>query len=309
MNNLNGSKDGVPEPAHLTWVNIAIGLLFLLLDASLSIFFQLGLSVSLLTAAARCVLQLTVMGFVLQRVFETNSPWAVAGITCLLILLGTIETVVNKSKRRFQYMFPSVLLSMLSSAIPVSILGTRFAMGYDPWWQPAAYIPVVGMLCGNTISAIVVSTTSILRDVKDNRDKVEMYLAFGGSRWEACKPIATDALRLALTPTLNQMSVIGLISIPGMMTGAILGGSSVEQAARLQMVIMFLISAATALAAIMATGLACAIVVDEEQRIRDERVSEGKAAIWVGRDKVAEAIKKGLGFPGKARHRVENGST
>ncbi|KAG8861606.1 hypothetical protein FRB91_003729 [Serendipita sp. 411] len=92
MNNLNGSKDGVPEPAHLTWVNIAIGLLFLLLDASLSIFFQLGLSVSLLTAAARCVLQLTVMGFVLQRVFETNSPWAVAGITCLLILLGTIET-------------------------------------------------------------------------------------------------------------------------------------------------------------------------------------------------------------------------
>ncbi|KAG8799935.1 hypothetical protein FRC16_004069 [Serendipita sp. 398] len=225
-------------------------------------------------------------------------------------------------------MFPSVLLSMLSSAIPVSILGTRFAMGYDPWWQPAAYIPVVGMLCGNTISAIVVSTTSILRDVKDNRDKVEMYLAFGGSRWEACKPIATDALRLALTPTLNQMrrvlstqflpyfslvaltySVIGLISIPGMMTGAILGGSSVEQAARLQMVIMFLISAATALAAIMATGLACAIVVDEEQRIRDERVSEGKAAIWVGRDKVAEAIKKGLGFPGKARHRVENGST
>ena len=88
---------------------------------------------------------------------------------------------------------------MMSSAIPVSILGTRFAMGYSPWWQPAAYIPVIGMLCGNTISAIVVSTTSVLRDIKyvlslfseqstynhrgirDNRDKVEMYLAFGGS--------------------------------------------------------------------------------------------------------------------------------
>ncbi|KAG8821444.1 hypothetical protein FRC17_009827 [Serendipita sp. 399] len=196
---------------------------------------------------------------------------------------------------------------MLTSAIPVSILGTRFAMGYDPWWQPAAYIPVVGMLCGNTISAIVVSTTSILRDIKDNRDKVEMYLAFGGSRWEASKPIATEALRLALTPTLNQMSVIGLISIPGMMTGAILGGSSVEQAARLQMVIMFLISASTALAAIMATMIACAIVIDEEQRIRDERVSEGKAAIWVARDKLVVAIRKGLGFTGKTRERVGNG--
>lgn len=157
---------GTPKPAHLTWTNIGVGLLFLLLDAFLSWYFALGLSTSLLVAAARCVVQLTVMGFVLQRVFETDSPWAVAGITCLLILLGTVEVVINKSKRRFTHMFPTVLVSMMSSAIPVSILGTRFAMGYTPWWQPAAYIPVVGMLCGNTISAIVVSTTSVLRDIK-----------------------------------------------------------------------------------------------------------------------------------------------
>jgi ABC-type iron transport system FetAB permease component len=94
--------------------------------------------------------------------------------------------------------------------------------------------------------------------LSENRDKVETYLAFGASRYEACKPIATSALRLALTPTINQMryvmlplfsrvklsywfvltcsncSVVGLISIPGMMTGAILGGASVDQAAKLQ---------------------------------------------------------------------------
>ncbi|CCA73581.1 hypothetical protein PIIN_07533 [Serendipita indica DSM 11827] len=274
---------GTPKPAHLTWTNIGVGLLFLLLDAFLSWYFALGLSTSLLVAAARCVVQLTVMGFVLQRVFETDSPWAVAGITCLLILLGTVEVVINKSKRRFTHMFPTVLVSMMSSAIPVSILGTRFAMGYTPWWQPAAYIPVVGMLCGNTISAIVVSTTSVLRDIN--------------SRFEACKPIATEALRLALTPTLNQMSVIGLISIPGMMTGAILGGSSVEQAARLQMVIMFLISAATALAAIMATTLACATVVDQEQRIREERISEGAATVWIVRDRISGAVLDALRWP------------
>ncbi|CAG7849542.1 SubName: Full=Uncharacterized protein {ECO:0000313/EMBL:CCA73581.1} [Serendipita indica DSM 11827] len=263
---------GTPKPAHLTWTNIGVGLLFLLLDAFLSWYFALGLSTSLLVAAARCVVQLTVMGFVLQRVFETDSPWAVAGIT-----------LINKSKRRFTHMFPTVLVSMMSSAIPVSILGTRFAMGYTPWWQPAAYIPVVGMLCGNTISAIVVSTTSVLRDIN--------------SRFEACKPIATEALRLALTPTLNQMSVIGLISIPGMMTGAILGGSSVEQAARLQMVIMFLISAATALAAIMATTLACATVVDQEQRIREERISEGAATVWIVRDRISGAVLDALRWP------------
>lgn len=68
----------------------------------------------------------------------------------------------------------------------------------------------------------------------ENRDKIETYLAMGATRFEACKPIGKEALKLALLPTVNQMSVIGLISIPGMMTGAIIGGSSVQQAARLQ---------------------------------------------------------------------------
>jgi ABC-type iron transport system FetAB permease component len=72
----------VPKTAYLTWANVAIGLLFLLLDVALSFFLQLGLSTSLLTAAARCVIQLTIMGFVLKSVFETNHPWAVAGISC-----------------------------------------------------------------------------------------------------------------------------------------------------------------------------------------------------------------------------------
>jgi ABC-type iron transport system FetAB permease component len=90
------------------------------------------------------------------------------------------------------------------------------------------------MLLGNAISAIGVAMNTVQKEFADNRDKVETYLAMGASRFEACKPIACEALKLALLPTVNQMSIIGLISIPGMMTGAIVGGKSVEQAARLQ---------------------------------------------------------------------------
>ena len=139
----------------------------------------------------------------------------------------------------------------------------------------------------------------------DNRDKVETYLAFGASRFEACLPIAREALRLALTPTINSMrsvfltllfcfdlalirplldsgvcSVIGIISIPGMMTGAILGGSSVEQAAKLQMVIMFMISASTALAAIVTTVITLSVVVDNEHRLRPDRIDVKEHVIW-----------------------------
>ena len=89
-------------------------------------------------------------------------------------------------------------------------------------------------------------------------------------------------------------SVIGIIAIPGMMTGAILGGSSVEQAARLQMVIMFMISASTALSSIVTTLLALGIVVDSEHRVRVDRIDTRQHVVWRAQklvlSKVAERI-------------------
>ncbi len=134
--------------------------------------------------------------------------------------------------------------------------------------------------------------------------------------------MAADALRLALAPVVNRMrsvshhhasriqvagpslttrssaichSVLGIISIPGMMTGAILGGASVEYAARLQMVIVFMISASTTLAAIGATGAALAVVVDGEHRIREDRVDGRphfvyRAVEWGG-ERMVGAVK------------------
>ncbi|EJF64890.1 hypothetical protein DICSQDRAFT_80679 [Dichomitus squalens LYAD-421 SS1] len=275
---------GPEQTTHLNWGNVGLAFSFVLLNGVLSTAFGLGVGSGLLTAAIRCVVQLSVVALILQKVFETQNSAVVAAMAILLNLMGTIETVVNKSKKRYDWMFVSVFLGMLGSTIPVSIVGARFAMGIQPFWKPEQYIPIVGMLCGSTISGIVVSVTYVLKEIYDNRDKVEMYLAFGASRFEACKPVARDALRLALTPNINQMSVIGIIAIPGMMTGAILGGSSVEQAARLQMVIMFMISSSTALASIATTILALGVVVDAQHRVRTDRIDTREHAVWRARN-------------------------
>ncbi|KAG9099083.1 hypothetical protein FS749_002154 [Ceratobasidium sp. UAMH 11750] len=211
---------------------------------------------------------------------------------------------------------PSTFVAMAISTIPVSIIGTRFAMSETDFWAAEKYIPVLGMLCGSTISGIVVATTSVLKELHENRDKIETYLAFGASRYEACKPIATSALRLALTPTINQMSVIGLISIPGMMTGALLGGASVDQAAKLQMVIMFMINASTTLASIAGMLAALSVAVDDQSRVRSERITSEKHALWRTRDRaihgVVHAGKAGLNRLRHARYRTSssgNGET
>ena len=97
----------------------------------------------------------------------------------------------------------------------------------------------------------------------------------------------------ALLP-ISTHSVIGIIAIPGMMTGAILGGSSVEQAARLQMVIMFMISSCTALSSIVTTILALGVVVDNEHRVRTDRIDTRPHAVWRARNAVVSKIVDGV---------------
>lgn len=167
-------------------------------------------------------------------------------------------------------------------------------MSVEPFWKPNQYIPIVGMLAGATVAGIVVALTLVLREVHENRDKIETYLACGASRWEACKPLAQQALLVALAPTVNQMSVIGIIAIPGMMTGALLGGSSVEQAAKLQMIIMFCISASTAFGTILAVILCLMILVDSEHRVRGERIDPTKHSIWKRRDEIMKTVREAV---------------
>ncbi|KAF9447402.1 hypothetical protein P691DRAFT_671565 [Macrolepiota fuliginosa MF-IS2] len=286
-----------PPPStkpELGWENVAIALAFILFNTFLSRILKIGVGTSLLVSAIRCIVQLTLVATILQQVFAAEDKWVVAGISFLLNLLGTIEIVVNKSKRRYQYMFTSVLCAMLCSTIPVSIIGTRYAMAVDPFWTPIQYIPIVGMLCGSTISGMTVSISYVLKELQENRDKVEVYLAFGASRVEASRPIVIEALRLALTPTINTMSVMGIIAIPGMMTGAILGGSSVQQAARLQIIIIFMNSASTALASIFATFSIIAVTVDRHHRIRIDRIEDKKHVVWRANDWVTGKMGQGI---------------
>ncbi|XP_006459590.1 hypothetical protein AGABI2DRAFT_184217 [Agaricus bisporus var. bisporus H97] len=285
------TETGTSLQKNLSWHNVLIAFAFISFNALVSWVLEIGIGKSLLISAVRCMVQLTLVATILQQVFMAENKWIVAGIAILLNVLGTMEVVVNKVKCRYEYMLPSVLIAMLGSTIPISIIGTRYAMAVDPFWEPMQYIPIVGMLCGATISGITVSTNYILKEFQENRDKVEIYLAFGASRIEACRPIAIAALRLALTPTINSMSVLGIIAIPGMMTGAILGGSSVQQAARLQMIIIFMISSSTTLATVFTTFSCIAVIVDAKHRIRCDRIidnSSKEVRVVLGREKKEE---------------------
>jgi len=205
IQNLEGNISMTITSSNLTWINVGIALAFILFDIAVSTVFRLGIGLSLLIAALRCISQLALVAAVLHRVFETKNPWVVALICLVLNFLGTFEAVINRSPRRFHYMFPAVLVAMLGSTIPISIIGTKFAMAVTPFWTPIQFIPIVGMLCGSSMSGIVIAVSYVLKEFQENKDKIETYLAFGATRVEACRPIAIQALKLALTPPINSM--------------------------------------------------------------------------------------------------------
>ncbi|GAN10681.1 conserved hypothetical protein [Mucor ambiguus] len=282
-----------PAPT-LTWVNVAIASSFILINGFISLVLGLQLEKTLIIAAIRCLVQLTLMGFILEDVFKTRHPALVMLMTFVLIFLGAYETVYNKSKQTYKGMFISVLLSSGIATLVVGIVGTRFAMKQAPFWIPEIFIPTMGMLLGNAMSGMAVALSSCLSSVGTRKEQIETYLAFGASRWEAGQSIAIEAVRLSMLPTINQMSVIGLIAIPGMMTGQILGGAPVSNAVKYQQIIMFLISASTALGVLSAVVSCIRVVIDSRHRLRPEKIINGRASLFQDIKQVLINVWKGL---------------
>jgi putative ABC transport system permease protein len=119
--------------------------------------------------------------------------------------------------------------------------------GIDTWYHPQYTIPLLGMILGNALTGISIGLATFTESLVARRAEVETLLALGATRWEASRAPMRHALRTGLTPIINSMMVAGVVSLPGMMTGQLLAGVSPIEAVKYQIVIMFVIAAATAL--------------------------------------------------------------
>jgi putative ABC transport system permease protein len=231
----------------LTYTQVALAALLILINGAISRALRLDLERTLAWASLRTVLQLALIGLVLEWVFRVDRWYIVLALLALMTLIAGL-TAAQRSKRRF----PGIWLNTIVSIWASSWLVTAYAVmvvvqGTHAWYQPQYTIPLMGMVLGNSLNGTSLGINAFTEALVVHRERVEMALTLGATRWEAARMPMQSAVRTGMIPIINSMLVVGIVSLPGMMTGQLLSGTPPVHAVKYQIVIMFLIAAATAL--------------------------------------------------------------
>ena len=258
----------------LNYGDLAVGALLILLDAGLSILLRLGLARQLMVAGVRMVVQLTLMGLVLNTLFDQLSPLFTAMAAVVMIGFAGYEISARQDKPLGGWWNLGLGTGAISlSTVLVTVLALFTAMRPDPWYDPHYAIPLLGMILGNTMTGIALGLNVLTGGAVSGRVGIEAQLMLGATRLQALAPMVRKSLRTAMMPIINTMAATGVVSLPGMMTGQILGGVPPVEAVKYQIMILCLIAGAIGIGAVAAILIAARRLTDDRHRLRLDRLA------------------------------------
>ncbi len=244
-------------------LQLAFTVVLVLITGAISSLLKLGLLRSLLWGTVRTFVQLTLVGYALTYIFKINNLWLIMAIITLMCFIAS-KTAVKRTPNVPNY--PSLLafVSLLASTYLVGSLVTVLIISPDPWYSARIAIPIFGMILGNSMNGIALSLDRLYSEARSRSAEIEAMLTFGATPWEAIRSSVQEAVRAGMTPTINSLTVVGLVSLPGMMTGQILGGADPSEAVRYQIVVMLMIAAAVAIGCLILVGLSYKKLFNED---------------------------------------------
>jgi putative ABC transport system permease protein len=251
--------------SDIGWEGLALSLLLVALAIGLSMWRGLGLEGSMAWASVRAIVQLLVVGLALQVLLEpdTSLGWSVLWVLGMIVFAA--ETVRRRA-REVPQLFPLALAAFGTAAVVV--LGVLFGFGvFD--LDAQTLIPLAGLMIGNSMTATVLVARRLVEELRDKRNEVEARLALGQPSADAASPYIRNALRTALVPQIETTKAVGLVFLPGAMTGLILAGVDPLDAVQVQAAVMFVVlgSAATT-TAVVALGVQRRLFTRDHRLVR-----------------------------------------
>ncbi len=235
---------------------LILALVFIVAAGGASLYHGLKLEKDLLVGTIRTFAQLFLLGYILKFIFRLNSVWPVLAIFLFMIVFA-VRIIRSRIKEKQVAFFWPMLISMTISYAVAGIMITGVVVGAKPWWQPQYFIPLAGMLIGNSMNAVAISLDRLMGEMKKRRQEVEMMLCLGADYREASKDMVRNAMRAGMIPAINSMMAAGVVFIPGMMTGQILAGADPLQAIRYQIIVMVMIVGTTAMLSFLGVRIVC----------------------------------------------------
>ena len=230
----------------LTYGDIALASSLIIIVLILSWRLRLTLTKTLLTAAVRTIVQLSFIGLILAWIFAREQWYEVLLILTIMTLIAG-GAAKNRVKRSYKGLFIDTLLAVSLSAVLVTSIAIFVILRVQPWYTPQFVIPILGLILGNSLTAISLTSNQLIEAFHEQQGRIEMMLSLSARPFEAVHEQIRAAIINGMTPTLNSMLVVGIVSLPGMMTGQILAGAEPTQAVRYQIVTMFLICVSSTL--------------------------------------------------------------
>lgn len=239
------------SPLQLVW---ALGLMAIAIG--LSAWQRLELEWSLALATGRTVLQLLVVGYVLAAVFAFKSPWLVLGLLAIMLATATI-VARNRISQKVPNLFAIVGGAMAIGTLLTLVYTMLFVIQPPTWYEPQFVIPLAGIVLGNAMNGVALTGERLVSTLNSSQLEIETHLSLGATPQQAVSCYRREAIRAGLIPTINTMMVVGLVTLPGIMTGQLLSGVDPLVATSYQMVIMFMLAFTTLVTTLLVTSGIC----------------------------------------------------
>lgn len=229
---------------------VLLSIAFILVAAAISRWQSSDLEKDLLIATVRSFIQLIAIGYVLELVFELDVPVFTVGILLVMITIGA-----RTSGKRAQQTPNAVLVAFLAIGVGSGLTIALLVILGVFQFVPKDIIPIGGMIVGTSMTTATLVITRLSSDFHDQRDMIESKLALGATSRQASLLQFQRTIRSALTPIIDTTKTVGLIKLPGAMTGMILAGASPLEAVQLQIIVMYMLVGAATFTGLIAAWL------------------------------------------------------
>jgi putative ABC transport system permease protein len=231
------------------WLQVGYAAGFVLVALVVSRLLRLGVEGDIIVGGVRAFAQLVLLGFILDVVFDVQNPWVTALVFLAMIVAGAGNAYLIDTPRRPStfWLFTAVLtIVFVALTLPIGM----WILAAKPWYQPQYIIPFGGMLIGNSVTAGLLVQRNLGKLLHDNLTIVETKLALGASARGASQPAVVEAVRTGMVPTITALLMVGLVHIPGIFGGQVLAGLPAIEAAKYQIVVMYMLTAGATLTAV-----------------------------------------------------------